>query len=137
MKFPTIPTPIPNKKSQATSKYPKTHQPKIPIDRTSSLPDPLLCHILSFLPTEDAITTSFLSKRWQHLWASFPNLTFRCRRSWKEVLREFIGFVNGIVRRYGSSNLKKFSVDFDFLGLFADRISVWIRFATRHNVEEI
>jgi hypothetical protein len=43
-------------------------------DRISSLPNEILCHILSFLPTEDAFTTSFLSKRWTLLWLSVPNL---------------------------------------------------------------
>ncbi|KAK2413809.1 FBD-associated F-box protein [Trifolium repens] len=43
-------------------------------DRISSLPNEILCHILSFLPTEDAFTTSLLSKRWTLLWLSVPNL---------------------------------------------------------------
>ncbi|QCE11596.1 hypothetical protein DEO72_LG10g2829 [Vigna unguiculata] len=37
-------------------------------DRISSLPDEILCHILSFLSTYDSFATSFVSKRWQPLW---------------------------------------------------------------------
>ncbi|XP_020228466.1 F-box/FBD/LRR-repeat protein At4g26340 [Cajanus cajan] len=43
-------------------------------DRISALPDGILCHILSFIPTVDAITTSSLSKRWRPLWRSIPVL---------------------------------------------------------------
>ncbi|MCH98814.1 F-box/LRR-repeat protein, partial [Trifolium medium] len=45
-------------------------------DRISSLQDPILCHILSFLPTKFAATTTVLSKRWNLLWRSVPTLYF-------------------------------------------------------------
>ncbi|KAJ1417638.1 F-box-like domain superfamily [Sesbania bispinosa] len=45
-------------------------------DRISSLPDDLLIHILSFLPSNEAIATSLLSSRWRSLWTLVPSLDF-------------------------------------------------------------
>ncbi|KAE7995435.1 hypothetical protein FH972_000229 [Carpinus fangiana] len=42
----------------------------------SNLPEEVLLHILSLLPTKDAARTSEVSKRWEYLWASMPNLVF-------------------------------------------------------------
>ncbi|CAA7016624.1 unnamed protein product [Microthlaspi erraticum] len=46
------------------------------VDSISCLPDVILQHILSFVPTKIAITTSLLSKRWRHLWCGAPSLSF-------------------------------------------------------------
>lgn len=41
----------------------------------NKLPEQLITHILYFLPTEDAVRTSLLSKRWKTRWSSLTKLT--------------------------------------------------------------
>jgi len=42
-------------------------------DRISDLPDEIIHHILSFLPSSQITLTSLLSKRWNPLWLTIPN----------------------------------------------------------------
>ncbi|XP_040361864.1 F-box/FBD/LRR-repeat protein At3g52680 [Rosa chinensis] len=45
-------------------------------DRISELPKALVCHILSFIPTIEAVRTTVLSKRWNDMWTSVTSLDF-------------------------------------------------------------
>ncbi|KAG2244763.1 hypothetical protein Bca52824_093375 [Brassica carinata] len=49
---------------------------KVKRDTISSLPDVILQHILTFIPTQYAIRTSLLSKRWRNVWCDTPSLSF-------------------------------------------------------------
>ncbi|XP_059454254.1 FBD-associated F-box protein At3g52670-like [Corylus avellana] len=42
------------------------------IDRLSVLPEPVMEHILSFMPLKRTLQLSILSKRWQKVWTLFP-----------------------------------------------------------------
>jgi hypothetical protein len=44
-------------------------------DLLSALSDELLCHVLSFLPSRQAVQTTVLSKRWVDLWRSVASVS--------------------------------------------------------------
>ncbi|PON72028.1 F-box domain containing protein [Parasponia andersonii] len=46
------------------------------MDRLSELPDHITHHILSLLPTIDAVRMSLVSKRWIDMWYSLPVVEF-------------------------------------------------------------
>ncbi|XP_057418885.1 F-box/LRR-repeat protein At2g42730-like [Lotus japonicus] len=48
------------------------------VDRISELSDEVLGHILSFLPSKEAIATCSLSKRWRYVWKLVSALDFVC-----------------------------------------------------------
>ncbi|KAF6170767.1 hypothetical protein GIB67_015719 [Kingdonia uniflora] len=45
-------------------------------DRISNLPDVVLHHIISLLPTKEAVVTSLLTRQWKLLWISISYLEF-------------------------------------------------------------
>lgn len=73
------------------------------VDRISGLPDHILCHILSFVPTKDAVATSTLSTRWKYVWTSVPILDFDA-----SVHREFVSFFNMYARRQPEITFQNF-----------------------------
>ncbi|XP_073147253.1 F-box/FBD/LRR-repeat protein At5g56420-like isoform X2 [Henckelia pumila] len=44
------------------------------MDKISNLSDPILCHILSFLPIHLSARTSVVAKRWRYVWTYVPDL---------------------------------------------------------------
>ncbi|KAI8023537.1 putative F-box/LRR-repeat protein [Camellia lanceoleosa] len=125
-------------------KRPKTRRNRTTVvDRMSMLPDFLLIHILSFLPTiEDAIKTDVLSKRWQYLWTSLPSLLFSYPDigedfDYWERIADFVAFVDKTLVLCNCSKLKKFVVEFEYDSRFASNVNLWTRFATRNATEEL
>uniref|UniRef100_F6HR85 F-box domain-containing protein n=1 Tax=Vitis vinifera TaxID=29760 RepID=F6HR85_VITVI len=112
-------------------------------DIISNLPDELLCHILSFLPTKFAVGTSILSKRWRYLWASVPILDFD-DELWlnpstlvelEERIIMFQNFVDGVLRHSEVSCIKKFRLGYRDNNL--DSVYSWICIALERRVQEL
>ena len=44
------------------------------MDKINLLPDDVIIHILSFIPTKHVVATSILSSRWVNLWSFLPTI---------------------------------------------------------------
>lgn len=79
------------------------------------LPDSILEHILSFLPTKEAVATSILSKQWRFLWTFVPVLDFRdspsCKITDTKVRLAFLKFVYRVSIFNRVSALDKFHLN--------------------------
>lgn len=98
-------------------------------DFISSLPDCLICHILSFVSTKEAASTSVLAKRWRYLFALTPNLEFNdsiylnseianqrkstfpwITRKKSKTPRSFVDFVDRVLVLHQNVPLNRFSL---------------------------
>ncbi|XP_010469219.2 PREDICTED: putative F-box protein At3g58820 [Camelina sativa] len=107
------------------------------MDRVSSLPNELLCHVLSLLTTKEAALTSILSKRWRNLLAFVPFLDIddsfflhpeEGKRHRPEIIQSFMDFVDRILALQGNSPIQKCSHKC-LSAVDSDRVDRWI-----HNV---
>ncbi|WZZ66635.1 hypothetical protein YC2023_078005 [Brassica napus] len=116
------------------------------MDRISNLPEALISHILSFLPTEESALTSVLSKKWRYLFAYRPNLDFdgsvirfhpdTCEREKTQVLIVFTYFVDRVLELQGNSTLKKFSLKCGH-GVEPDCVTPWILNVLERGVSDL
>ncbi|KAK2972459.1 hypothetical protein RJ640_003885 [Escallonia rubra] len=81
-------------------------------DRLSNLPDEILCHILSFLPTKNAVATSILSSRYSSLWSYIPVLDFPYQRHLHSP-QKFMEFVNKVLAGNRSPSINTFKLSFE------------------------
>ncbi|RHN56047.1 putative F-box domain, leucine-rich repeat domain, L domain-containing protein [Medicago truncatula] len=112
------------------------------IDRLSSLPDDILCHILSLLPTKFAFTTTVLSKQWTQLCGSLTSL----RSDDEETVRDcshfnsFCRMVNAVMLSPREPNhpIKTFYINcrFGFCKNGSRIFSAWVEAANQRSVEE-
>ncbi|KAL7216984.1 hypothetical protein ACSBR1_028832 [Camellia fascicularis] len=116
-------------------------------DRISKLPDALLCHILSFLSTKNAVGTSILSTRWRNLWTSVPKLDFDDNEFFCEYARlseerkievdsSFQYFMNRVLLLSDAPCFHKFHIKVRNPG-HLDLVDSWISAAIEHNVQEL
>ncbi|KAL3503227.1 hypothetical protein ACH5RR_037676 [Cinchona calisaya] len=113
-------------------------------DRISDLPDSVLVHILSCLPTKDAVATGVLSKRWQFLWTSVSSLEFLySNRSVSTNIRKmsFPNIVNRVLLQHSARNsgsINKFSVQYcKFSGVDIYDAESWVITAISRGVREL
>ncbi|KAA8519879.1 hypothetical protein F0562_014211 [Nyssa sinensis] len=108
------------------------------VDRISSLPDTVLVHILSFLPTKDAIKTTVLSKKWQFLWTLVPTLHFYDPKLLRNGdIHSFVNFIDQTLILHNAPKITKFRLELDYYAVFKSRVNLWVRFAVRREVEEL
>lgn len=110
-------------------------------DFISSLPDGVLHHIISFVPTELAIQTCVLSKRWRHIWREVPYISLDCDEGTVES-------VNKTLDHHTARKLLSFHLAFRFDAVeleipkgykFPDDVFVgkWIDFAISRDPENL
>ncbi|KAL5733993.1 hypothetical protein ACOSP7_031854 [Xanthoceras sorbifolium] len=78
---------------------------QIVVDRISSLPDPIIHHILSFTDTKYAVQTCVLSKKWRKQWTNIHSLNFE--HSSFSTWVGFKGFVLNVLWRRKSFDVRK------------------------------
>ncbi|MBA0699508.1 hypothetical protein Goari_001138 [Gossypium aridum] len=111
------------------------------LDRISSISDPILCRILSFLPVKDAVRTSILSPRWRYLFASSMSiLDFEeCLQGVsKEKFNNFNHFVDRLLYIFPNQvSLECFRVDDEVCDVDSLRLYGWICATLWRGVKEI
>lgn len=86
------------------------------MDRNRSLPNEIICHIVSFLSARETVFTTVLSKRFQNLFTIIPNLQFDDRdiadSDTDKIQGSFTDFVDGVLALPVSSRVRNFSIKF-------------------------
>ncbi|KAL5730385.1 hypothetical protein ACHQM5_003211 [Ranunculus cassubicifolius] len=104
-------------------------------DRICCLPGSMARHILFFSDMDDVNYTSVLSRRWRYLWMSILCLDFSVIFWWlKECIITFLGKL--FFNRQGPK-FQKLHISYNFEESDIIQVDSWIRFAIRHNVEEL
>ncbi|XP_013730364.1 FBD-associated F-box protein At5g18780-like [Brassica napus] len=80
-------------------------------DRISMLPESLLCHILTFLPTKESVRTSVLSSRWRDIWLWVPRLDLDQSDFSEE--NTCVSFIDKFLNFRGESYLRGFKLNTD------------------------
>ncbi|XVF62745.1 hypothetical protein PTKIN_Ptkin09bG0032900 [Pterospermum kingtungense] len=108
------------------------------IDRISDLPDSVLCRILSFLPTEDSVATTILSKRWVGLWTKVPVFVFRSIYAAHNHNLWFLNFVSNVFLMSKAERIRKFTLCWAFdMEFDEEHLRTWIGTAVRRNVQDL
>ncbi|KAL5710565.1 hypothetical protein ACHQM5_021112 [Ranunculus cassubicifolius] len=109
-------------------------------DRLSNMPDEILHHIIALLPTAEAASTCFLSRRWRYLWKYFHTLDFDETLDVRKLKR----LVNQMLRgHHHSIDLESFRLrmDLDTTSYkendFLLQLDEWVRRVVMYNVRKL
>ncbi|KAK9757566.1 hypothetical protein RND81_01G171100 [Saponaria officinalis] len=123
-------------------------------DRLSEMPDHLIVHILSFMPTLDAVKTMLL-RRFGNLWTLVPSLTFH---TWEydeviwpdkedkpvdEVFSSFARFIRNVLMLHKRPTIDSFHLYIISFGVqlkdhkSIDDVQMWLRFAIDRQVKDL
>lgn len=112
------------------------------MDIISTLPDLLLCYILSYIPTKYKVATCILSQRRKHVWTSLRNLSFNDRlcmnleSSTHTTIAGFAEFVHTIFRRTDLTMIAKLFIHCSRLTDLSS-LKIWITSTLLQSVGQI
>lgn len=121
-------------------------------DRISQLPDDLIYHIFSFLPTVYIVRMSLISKRWRHLWLCTPFLYFEdfCNITFDKKVKKqdmVLNFATNFFRcrelcmKIPDPLIVSFKCDttysFASCGIATRQIDEWLSFAVQNKVKQL
>ncbi|KAL9145919.1 hypothetical protein ABFS82_13G076400 [Erythranthe guttata] len=112
---------------EITNQYTRRRRNLSP-DRLTDLPDAVLCHILSFLPTKFSVRTSILGQRWRYLWSFLPNLVFDCKEQHTAIDR--------VLLLHKLQKIDTFRLA-DGIECCGNQIEAWVTFAVDRNVQSL
>ncbi|XLT34820.1 FBD-associated F-box protein At4g10400 [Arachis hypogaea] len=115
------------------------------MDRISNLPDCILLHILSFLPTKTAFFTAVLSRRWTHLCHDlqhfdFNQIQFHNRnQTWSDFSsrKRLFATVNWILSRHKAPPIRTFRLTCNVDQFDQSTVEWFIRKVFGPNLEEL
>ncbi|XP_061358371.1 F-box/LRR-repeat protein At3g26922-like [Gastrolobium bilobum] len=99
------------------------------------MPDAVLCHILSFLPTKDCVTTSTLSRRWRHIWKDLQVLDF-CQNSC-QGFEHLAVLVNRVLALRKGYDIRGFRLSCLYSDRDSSSVAKWVQIAIGPNLEEL
>ncbi|KAM7277248.1 hypothetical protein ACFE04_019114 [Oxalis oulophora] len=101
-------------------------------DYFERLPNESLCHVLSFLPTKEAVATCTLSTRWRHLFKCLTSLDFNDsliskHHSCEQILScIWSSFFDRVMESLEVKRLDKFRINFHSSTLPPSVVQLWI-----------
>ncbi|KAJ4980352.1 hypothetical protein NE237_031189 [Protea cynaroides] len=100
-------------------------------DTISHLPEPILCYILSFLSTKDALRTSFLSKNFdESIFYGEPRSGKDDNKIWERKKR-FVDLIDRSLLLHEGQNIRELKINFHHLNdsVLMTRANPWVCFA--------